>query len=88
MIDLDTPIIRARHAALAAISKVVDSYVEDYEYYGPSGEGISVPISKRSRELIADCIAGLHADDEFVKMWDAWRALCVPERPAVREESK
>lgn len=69
-------VVPKRAAALVAIQKIVDAYVADYEF--ENGEGGYHEPSEEERTLISDAIAGLHADDEFVKAWDAWRALCTP----------
>lgn len=75
---IDSDIVKARGERIDAIGKIIDAYMEGYEYYGPDGEGLAHNLDAEDRAIIRDAIDGLHADDEFVAAWAAWRALCEP----------
>ena len=79
--------VEERIKALEAMESIVEKYVEDYEAVTEDEdgrEGIYQP-TKEERYLILDAIDGLHAEDEFVRAWDAWRGRCSSTRDLERE---
>ena len=72
--------LAARIKALEAIEFLVLEYVKTYDWRceDASGRDGFYSPTEIERAMIADAIAGLHADNDFVRAWDAWRALCLP----------
>lgn len=69
------------HTLLDANLCVIEGYVNDYEF-DAGDDGYHIP-SYEERTLIDDAIYGLHADENFVRTFNAWqdavRAAAAPQ---------
>lgn len=70
----------AAKVALLAVEEFVAGYVRDYEMVEDETNAAYQP-NHFERNLIVDAIAGLHAEQEFLRLFDAWRAACNPTPP-------
>ena len=68
------PLYPARGAALTALHKHIDQWFKDYEF--DDGESFSHSPSEFEQLLIADAFHGLTADESYLRLYSAWRALC------------
>jgi hypothetical protein len=71
----EDPLYPARKAACEKLDSFINEFLDEYELY--DGEVSHTPSDLESL-LIADAVAGLHSQDEFVQLWADWRALCTP----------
>jgi hypothetical protein len=72
----EDPRYPARKAASEALHAHVKQWIEEYEY--DDGEsGCHMP-NELEQMLIFDAFYGLTADEDYVRLHDAWRSLCGP----------
>lgn len=68
-----------RRVAIEAHSTFVTDFVNQYEFYVENGTDYQP--SDFERQLLHDCIAGLHGSGDYWKASDRWRDLCPPAQP-------
>lgn len=74
-IEIDDLLTTPRETLSSMAEHALKAYLDGYEF--DDGESANYVPTPRERVLIDDAVNGLLADDDWVKHYTAWRAVCV-----------